>query len=133
MSHTAENQGKLIRLFFDTIPGIITADWLPTMCIALHNKINQNTCGMKTFWGGLIFAAAGLFVLRYGDYTHGSKPLVSWSESTIVNATNSDAPTEAIGFESAPSKREVDRLRERIMTLESEVAALRRQVRALDH
>ncbi len=97
-----------------------------------YTKSSTNDIGMKIFWGGLMLAITALFVFRHDDHIRGSKPLVTWSESTVVNATNSDIPPDLGNLEQGYPKREMDMLRDRIRTLESEVAALRRQVRALD-
>jgi hypothetical protein len=82
---------------------------------------------MKILWGGLILATASLFVLRHENGFRVVRPLESWSEPTVVNATY----PEGLGGGDEPERyyrqREMQVLRERVQILEAEVDFLKRQ------
>lgn len=97
-----------------------------------HHENSDSDNGMKILWGGLILAVASLLILRHDENAHGSRAPSAWPAPTIVNATNSDGVPERDDLELIDSQREIERLRERVRTLETEVATLRREIRGLD-
>lgn len=98
----------------------------------LNDSIND--IGMKILWGLLILATVSLLASRQDSPIRKSRGFETWTESTVVNATDSDGST-GLGGEALQrgNSEELDKLRNRVRFLEAEVAVLKRQAHTPGH